>query len=171
MNKTYNRFWFIVLLELIILDLFATTFIDIVVHNILYRYGLQFSYEWADMYWFWIAILRLTIACIAAVSFYFLRDPSERDKQVSIAIFITLVSLYFGFILDSLFFVIIGAFPPLDSIWWWNPFYRFFGIRWTTLENLIYNFIWISIDIIIWVYIKYRFDILEKIRSVRKRNY
>ena len=42
-------------------EFFFTSFLDKIVHGDLYRYGLQFSYEWAVQYWTYSRLMRISI--------------------------------------------------------------------------------------------------------------
>jgi len=57
-------------IAMIALSTFVFNKIDLLVHNDLYRYGLQFSYEWAEQYWIYarsmLGLLGLAIATSAA---------------------------------------------------------------------------------------------------------
>jgi ABC-type lipoprotein release transport system permease subunit len=49
-------------------SVFLFTRLDFVVHNDLYRYGLQFSYEWAERYWTYSKLMQSTLGVTTAIS-------------------------------------------------------------------------------------------------------
>jgi len=138
---------------------------DVIVHHVLYDWGLEFSYAWADPYWIGMGACRISIALMAGACYYFFRSGEEHHKVVPIGIISTILGLFFGGLEDTMYFLIIGGFPPMDSVWWWSPFNRFLGIRWTTKEHLIYNAIWIIGLIVMWLIIKFRYNILRRIKN------
>lgn len=48
-----------------VIGLFLMLRLDWIVNNLLYNYGLKFSYDWANPYWF---ILRLSILCLGIIA-------------------------------------------------------------------------------------------------------
>lgn len=111
-------------------------------HEVLYNYGLRFSYDWAIPYWYLLTLLFWSIALIGVSAYYI--DREKVDKAESLAIFGTLLIEYHGGFLDTIFFtierLIRGTWGNAYNNWWWHPFSSIFGY-WDLNLNVILNII------------------------------
>jgi len=133
------------LLTLFNLWLFFMAILDHIVHSRLYEYGLRFSLQWADPYW-------IVFNLIFGATFTLTAVNLKKSRKV-FGILFTMVGEWVGMFLDSLFYLIHGEFPSESVNWFWMPFSRFFGIRWTTSMHLTYNFVWLVLIVAVWIYI------------------
>ena len=90
----------------------------------LYRYGLQFSYDWANPYWFFLNATFASAGLLAATSYWLFRRPDLRNLLTAIYIFWTVFLQVFGYNLDILWNVInelmgYGEFD-LQKEWGWG---------------------------------------------------
>jgi len=148
----------LIVILLIQLFLFSLTSIDYIVHNTLYKYGLIFNNDWANVYW---ALLFLTFQSVAllASATYWLNRKSPR-KLTAFTIWITITAEHFGCFLDTLYFMIylILGHPLTNALanWWWMPQSKIFGF-WNLWINIIYNIIWFIPLIYLWYRVKNRY--------------
>jgi len=84
-------------IALVTLSVFLFTRLDLIVHGDLYRYGLQFNYEWAEYYWTYSSLMRdsLAIAIIAA-GFSIVLVVVQARTRVSYYKFLSCALLAFG---------------------------------------------------------------------------
>lgn len=148
------------------------TKIDLIVHHDLYRFGLQFSREWAMPYWI---CLTASFYCLAALSVasYWLESRSKNKYLVILIILTILIPYHFG-AEDVMWFLWRGWFPPDDMEWEW---YLLNGIfpPWTTTKHLIYftagmislGACWCLFLMKRWI--KFSFDYLKRYRPKKKR--
>ena len=74
----------IVVLVATVLVYYLLVSIDYIVHNVLYQFGLQFSYEWANSYWLSlrISLVLLVLMEIAALlNVAYARTPTAEIDQ------------------------------------------------------------------------------------------
>lgn len=139
----------------IILLLFAGTGLDHLVNSTLYQWGLEFGIEWFLAYGAWFTLIFVAITGAIATVYWFSTDDNKRSRFTQFAIVITIMSLWIGGFLDILWFMMSGAFPPFDAVWWWMPFYWLFGIEWTLVHQIIYTTVWFILLIVIWLVDEY----------------
>lgn len=154
MKGWIDELFFILFLQV---ALVIITGIDFIMHEVLYHYGLKFSYNWAYPYWLLLGSLFWIIALIGVSGYYIDRHKQNRAK--AIGLFSTfLIQYHFG-MLDTVFFIIErlrrGTWINLFTNWWWHPFSSWFG-HWDLNMNIALNIIGLIILLIIWAYIKYR---------------
>lgn len=161
MRKWLDELLVILLIQLF---LFSLTSIDYIVHHTLYNYGLIFSHEWADIYWFLLFLTFQSVALVAMATYWLNRENPR--KLTALTIWLTITAEHFGGFLDTLWFIfyfVLG--DPLSNAitnWWWMYQSRIFGF-WNLLTNIIYNIIWL----IPLVYLWYRIGFKNKFRSIK----
>lgn len=126
------------------------TALDHLVHDTLYDFGLQFSYEWADPYWILLSLIWTTTVILAVYSYWIGRNRNMRNKITAFRIGFTFFGEWIGSFLDTLFFVLKGRIPAENRMWWWNPYHRFFGVPWHTSTQYAYNMVWAVIIVAVW---------------------
>lgn len=129
MIERHELWVFIVLLSLVYICLTA---IDFIVHNILYDFGLRFSYEWADPYWVALAMSFFVIAGLVTVVYWISDTPK---KSTATLLFFTVFGTYVAGLLDVLFWVLFDRSIP-SGVLWWSPWHRIFGINWMAQHQL-----------------------------------
>lgn len=111
--------------------------IDYLVHSRLYKFGLQFSYEWAIEYWILYTFMYVIFSLAIGLMFWLGSDRTLRDCKISIAIVATVVLLTIGGLQDLLFFVLwAGGLPLPNVVWWWNPWQHILG-TWNSISQII----------------------------------
>ena len=127
--------------------------IDFIVHGDLYRYGLQFSYEWANQYWITYFATYAYFSSVMGFIYWLASNRTRKDLKVSIGLVATVNLLQMGGLADILFFSLwAGGLPPDNVAWWWTPWFQIFGV-WTssmqiflmTLMSLVVVFMWVRI--------------------------
>ena len=115
---------------------------------------LTFLFEWAIPYWIDELLAVASIGIASAAGYWLLADESVKSKLTMFLLGYTIFHQWLSGAFDWLWFIvhrIYGyAFPALDAVWWWNPYYWFFGIEWTTLHHILYTIIMEAILLIIW---------------------
>jgi len=108
-----------------ILVLICITAIDWIVHSMLYQYGLTFSYDWANPYWFFLNATFASIGLLAASTYWLYRKPDLRNAFTAGLIFWTVFLQVFGYNLDVLWYLIDyflrGRAFDLTKVWGWGP--------------------------------------------------
>jgi hypothetical protein len=118
----------LVLIILIMLFFTLMSRIDYIVHATLYQYGLQFSYDWANSYWFTYNALFVLFAVMAGVTYWLASNKTTRDLKLSLALLGTIVFLALGGLQDILYFTLWGGgLPPTSIVWWWVPWANILG--------------------------------------------
>jgi hypothetical protein len=148
------------------------TRLDIIVHYELYRFGLQFSLEWAQPYWY---VLTACYWCLAALSAssYWLESRSKNIYLVILIVLTILIPNYFG-VEDILWFSWRGQFPAESVRWSWYWLDQYFP-PWTTSRHIIYSATGILILAACWAvfvakkWIQFSFSYLRGYRPKKKR--
>jgi len=110
--------------------------IDFIVHNTLYSYGLQFSYEWANNYWFTYNTIFLIFGVALGSVFWVSSNKTRKDLKLSLALIGTITLLTVGGLQDIMFFVLWGGGLPHSSVvWWWMPWAGIVG-TWNSLAQI-----------------------------------
>jgi len=91
----------------------------------LYRYGLQFSYDWANPYWFFLNATFASAGLLAACAYWLFRKPKLRHFVTAGLVFWTVFLQVFAYNLDLLWHAInmlmgYGTFNP-EAVWGWGP--------------------------------------------------
>jgi len=140
------------------MGLVFVTALDYIVHNWLYNYGLKFSYDWANPYWYILTAIFWIFAAIGVSAYYV--DRHRPNKLKALAIFATILGEYHGGFLDTLWFIFSRlAHHQLNWTmnWWWHPFSSWFG-HWDLRMNVTLNVIVGILLIGMWAYILKRRD-------------
>ena len=106
------------LFELRIVPLFVLlAYLDYIVHDVLYSYGLQFSFAWATPYWTVYSLIFLSV-CILSKSYLGLL-------------------LFLGQFQDLIMFM--GFSQDFSArLWTWTPYYLVLGLQWNVYTQLIF---------------------------------
>ena len=132
--------------------------IDFIVHSTLYEYGLQFSYSWALEYWVLYPGIFVIFSLTTGFMFWLGSKKTARDFKISVAIVATVILLAAGGLQDIMFFVLwAGGLPPVDVIWWWNPWRHILG-TWSSTSQIVSASLALSATLILWI------------QTIRKRN-
>ena len=159
--KDTNRLflWFILML----VGLFPITFIGWLVHYyFLWELGLPHLMSWAIPYWIAEMLAVVFYGIMTATGYWLLADETKRAKLTMFLLGLTVFWQWGSRMFDWLWFVLHSlqgfSFPPLNEVWWWNPYNWFLGIEWTTLHHIIYTIILELILLGIWVlwWLKYK---------------
>jgi len=112
--------------------------IDFIVHRDLYRYGLQFSYEWANEYWITYFSSYAYFSIVIGFIYWLASKKTRNDLKVSAGLVVTVNLLQIGGLADIIFFSLwAGGLPPKSIMWWWTPWYQIFGV-WTSSMQIIF---------------------------------
>ncbi len=131
----------LILMTLILLFFTLMSRIDYIVHATLYEYGLQFSYDWANSYWFTYNTLFVLFAVMAGVTYWFASNRTYRALKLSLALFGTILFLAIGGLQDILYFTLWGGgLPPTSVVWWWVPWANILG-TWNSLMQISFTII------------------------------
>ena len=126
---------------------------DYIVHNVLYRYGLQFSYEWANEYWTIYASLFVFCSIAMAIMYWLGSNKTSKDLRISVGLFATVNMLMIGGLQDLLFFVLWGnGLPPDNVVWWWAPLSHYFGV-WNSSMQIALVVATCSLTVPLWLHI------------------
>jgi len=125
--------------------------IDFIIHETLYNYGLQFSYDWAADYWVIYTATFVAFSIIISLMYWLGSNKSVGDLKFSLTLLATVNILMIGGLQDIMFFVFwAGGLPPNDVVWWWIPWSGLFG-TWTSLMQIIFSALALSATIILWI--------------------
>jgi len=127
--------------------------IDFIVHQDLYHYGLQFSYEWANEYWITYFASYTYFSIVIGFIYWLASNRTRNDLKVSAGLATTVNLLQIGGLADILFFSLwAGGLPPDSVMWWWTPWYQIFGVWTSSMQiilmafmSLVIAFMWIKI--------------------------
>lgn len=143
--------WFLIMVILLL----PITHIGWLVHyKFRIDYGLPFLFEWAIPYWIDELLAVSSIGVASAVGYWLLADETMKSKLTMFLLGYTIFHQWLSGAFDWLWFIVHRlyghSFPPLNQVWWWNPYYWLFGIEWTTLHHILYTIIMEVILLIIW---------------------
>lgn len=131
----------LILLTLILLFFTLMSRIDYIVHATLYQYGLQFSYAWANSYWFTYNALFVLFAVMAGLTYWLASNKTMRDLKLSFALLGTIMFLALGGLQDILYFTLWGGgLPPTSVVWWWVPWNNILG-TWNSSMQISFTII------------------------------
>ena len=127
--------------------------IDFIVHQDLYNYGLQFSYEWANEYWIAYFASYAYFSIVIGFINWLASNRTRKDLKVSLGLIATVNLLLIGGLADIIFFSLwAGGLPPDSVMWWWVPWYQIFGVWTSSMQivlmafmSLIVAFMWTKI--------------------------
>lgn len=109
--------------------------LDHVVHNVLYGFGLRFSFEWATLYWSLFGSVFLVFGLILGFAYWLGSGGSRRSLLVGMGLFLSVCLLFLGGLEDIIFYLVWGGgLPSRDVVWWWMPWYRIFGFWNSSLQ-------------------------------------
>jgi hypothetical protein len=124
-----------VLLFFILLFFFLMSRVDFIVNSTLYKYGLTFSYDWANAYWIAFDALFAAFSAMAAYVYWFGSSKTKCDKKIVVALLVTINALALGGLEDVLYFTFWGGGLPADNVvWWWSQWHGIFGTWNSTMQ-------------------------------------
>jgi hypothetical protein len=82
-----------VLLFFVLLFFVLMSRVDFIVNSTLYKYGLVFSYDWANGYWLAYDSTFAVFSAMAAYAYWFGSRKTACDKKIVIALFVTISAL------------------------------------------------------------------------------
>jgi hypothetical protein len=127
----------IMLISLLVLFFVVMSRIDYIVNSTLYNYGLKFSYDWANMYWFAYQAAFWVFSAMVALVYWSGSRKTGFDKKVTAALFISIDLLALGGLQDILFYVLWGGGLPANSVvWTWVVWEKVFGF-WNSMVQVI----------------------------------
>ncbi len=110
--------------------------IDFIIHNTLYKYGLQFSYEWANTYWLTYNLIFIAFGFALSITYWAASNKTKKDLKLSLALMGTITLLTIGGLQDILFFVLWnGGLPQSSVVWWWMPWTSIVG-TWNSIAQI-----------------------------------
>ena len=125
--------------------------IDFIVHSILYGYGLEFSYEWANAYWATYSGSFVVFSVTIGSTYWLASNRDASDKRFSLTIIATVNVLMIGGVQDIMFFVFwSGGLPPDNVSWWWVPWTYLFG-TWNSFMQVITAAMSVLITAALWI--------------------
>jgi len=144
--------WFIIMLA----GLMPITYIGWLVHyHFLNDLGLPHLMSWAIPYWIAEMLAVAFYGVTSAAGYWLLADETKRARITMFLLGLTVFWQWGCGTFDWLWFILHKLkgfpFPALDQIWWWNPYYWFLGINWTTLHHIIYTIILEAVLLAIWI--------------------
>ena len=108
--------------------------IDFIINSVLYNYGLEFSYNWANTYWLTYNFTFVVFSAVAAFIYWLGSPKTSCDKKVVVALLVTINLLALGGLQDILYFVFwAGGLPVNNVVWWWSQWRGVFG-TWNTVS-------------------------------------
>jgi hypothetical protein len=131
------------------------TYVDFIVHGILYHYGLVFSYAWAIPYWVGFAAFNVTLAILVGVVYLMSRENTLRNVYTAWMLGLTMLWQYFSGNEDLLWFVIAKLhgwnWIGLEEHWTWSPYNMIFNTVWTTKDQIALTVIMNCVLVGLWV--------------------
>lgn len=159
-EKTIKYWMLLVFVAVMVLNLFPISDIGWLVHSeFIKKYGLVFSMDWAIRYWIDEMLVVLGLGLMGGLGYWIFRAETKKHRLTAVMLGLTVFWQWMGGFFDWIWFLLdwIGGYPlpALDKLWYWNPFYWFLGIHWTTLHHIVFTIIMESILFILW-YLWYR---------------
>ena len=152
-----------VMTAVVILAMLPISFIGWQVHYyFLYELGLPHLMSWAIPYWIAEMLVVAFYGVALAAGYYMTTWETWRRRWTILLLGITPLWQWGCGLFDWLWFLIhalmghIAEFPALGDIWWWNPYYWYLGINWTTAHHIVYTIILEVVFIGMWVAWHYR---------------
>ena len=125
--------------------------IDFIVHQDLYNYGLQFSYEWANEYWITYFASYAYFSVVIGFIYLLASNRTRKDLKVSAGLSATVSMLQMGGLSDILFFSLWSKGLPSDNVtWWWMPWYHIFGV-WTSSMQIALLTLMFVVTVFMWI--------------------
>ena len=125
--------------------------IDFIVNQVLYNYGLHFSYEWANAYWLAFDSAFAVFAAAAGLVSWFCSQRTCVDKRVAVALFVSINMLAVGGLEDLLYFSLwSGGLPSNGVVWWWSHWTGIFG-TWNSVMQLQLLSLMTGLSVLVWV--------------------
>lgn len=157
MKRVKDELLFIAVLQFF---LFCLTSIDYIVNFTLYRFGLRFDYEWANIYWTLLGLIWISVALLATSAYFIDRlenVSATQKKRIYLKgglIGATVLAEHYGGFLDTLFFGILKILGHPWSYawfenWWWHPYSKIFGF-YAMPQNIVINLITVVALCICW---------------------
>jgi hypothetical protein len=119
---------------------FGIAWLDYMMNDIGYFYGLQFSWVWAFQWWLGLTIVMLSVSVLVSLSYLLLREESKRNYYTAFMLGLTMWWQQLSGNMDLIFFLfdkIRGTWwIKWDTIWWWSPFNWLFGFPWTSKQQV-----------------------------------
>jgi len=157
-----HNFFILLILILGIVIVFGPTMLDYIGNHIMYKHGLEFSWDWYLPWGIGLHLSVLGSAVSTAIIYWVARGNTLRNRITAFMIGLTgywqLISGNEDFIWFAVFD---GGIPPLDKILWWMPQDWLLqwlnpSWRWTTFHELIWIAIFNVILIGLWILWKKR---------------
>ena len=125
--------------------------IDYIVNSTLYRYGLQFSYDWALEYWVIYTTVFVVFSAALGITNWVTSSRTRKDTKISAALFLTILFLAIGGLQDILYFVFwAGGLPPISVVWWWAPLITLVG-TWNSLIQVGFTTLMMGASVCTWL--------------------
>ncbi len=136
-----SKGWF----SLVLVVFLSITGLDFVVNNILYSYGLNFSYSWYIPYLFG---LSATICCICfLVAWQSYQDTASMN--VALKRGLTLFLAHLGGLIDWMFFLIYNGGQVYQGEWTWMWQYSLLG-TWNWMLQGIWSLSFLALILAMW---------------------
>lgn len=130
--------------------LFFLTVLDHTVNTVMYRYGLVFSWDWFFVYGLAMFMIWVFAGLRGGFLYYFNSVEEKMQKlKVSVAIVVTDISIWVCGYLDFIYFMLDGAFPAVDKVWWWMPQSRLIG-GYGVVHHAVWVACWTVLLVVLW---------------------
>jgi hypothetical protein len=133
--------WF----TLVLVVFLSLTAVDFVVNNVLYSYGLRFSYSWYILYQVGFSMVIFSICFLVVWQSY------EDTASVNVALKrgLTLFFAHLGGLIDCLFFLVYNGGQVYSGEWTWMWQYTLFG-TWNWKLQTIWSFGFLVLTLALW---------------------
>ena len=131
-------------LGLVVAVFFSVTWVDFVVNDVLYSYGLAFSWGWFQLYQAGLAAIIISISGLVAWQSW--QDTGIRHVALQRGSIIFLA--YYGGLIDWIFFLVYsGRVNQGEWTWMWQ--YNFFG-TWNWKLQALWSLCFLTLIIVMW---------------------
>jgi hypothetical protein len=136
-----SKGWF----ALVLVVFLSLTGLDFVVNNILYSYGLGFSYSWYVPYQVGLSVTIFSVCFLVVWQSY--RDTASAN--VALKRGLTLFLAHLGGLIDCLFFLVYSGGRVYSGEWTWMWQYAFFG-TWNWRLQAVWSLGFLVLTLALW---------------------
>ena len=130
--------------------------LDFIVNSNLYKFGLVFSYDWANSYWLAYDLTFFVFSVMVAYIYWFGCPKQTCDKKIVVALLVTINALALGGLEDILYFVLWGGGLPAGGVvWWWSMWKGFFG-TWNSIMQVELTLGTAALSVVTWAVALYQ---------------
>jgi hypothetical protein len=141
--------------------------IEFIINQVLYSYGLKFSYNWAYDYWTTFYSIFIVFSLIVGFLYWVTSKKTTHDIKVVTALTITVNLLAVGGLQDIFYFVFwAGGLPSTAAVWRWSVWTSVFG-SWTTELEMNWFVAMISVSALVWGLVIYGINDSAKMKPLK----